>query len=84
MHTYKNIHKSASYCFLSTEKTSVPQNSTPNSYSSTVLSLTGSTASLGIDCQAYCVTSQRENTSMQGETHALRFPFNLTGIEVER
>lgn len=84
-HTLKHTQKS----FLSTEKPSVPQKSLSNSYSSAVLSLSGSEASLGIDCQAYCVyhlsaISQRENTSMLGETHALRFPFNLTGIEVER
>lgn len=86
-HPQKRTQKSPDR-FLSTEKPSVPQKSLSNSYSSAVLSLSGSRASLGIDCQAYCVyhlntISQRESTSMLGETHALRFPFNLTGIEVE-
>lgn len=73
----------------STEKILFPQKSLSNSYSSVVLRLSGSKASLGIDCQTYCLyqlsaISQKESTSMLGETHALRFPFNLTGIEVER
>lgn len=85
----KNIHKRALMVLTSTEKISFPQKSLSNSYSSVVLRLSGSKASLGIDCQAYClyqlsVISQKESTSMLGETHALRFPFNLTGIEVER
>lgn len=87
MHMHTGTQRSPD-SFLSTE-TSVPQKILSNSYSSALLSLSGSKASLGIDCQAYCVyhlsaISQRENTSILGETHALRFPFNLTGIEVER
>lgn len=71
---------------LSAEKITVPQKSLSNSYSSVVFSLSGSGASLGIDCQAYCLhhlsaVSQGENTSTLGETRALRFPFNLTEIE---
>lgn len=85
---YKKHTKKSPDSFLSTETTPVPQKSLSNSYSSALLSLSGSKASVGIDCQAYCVyhlstISQGENTSILGETHALRFPFNLTGIEVE-
>lgn len=74
--------------FLPPKRHQFPQKSLCNSYSSALFSLSGSGASVGIDCQAYCVyhrstVSQAENTSILGETHALRFPFNLTGIEVE-
>lgn len=70
-HTKQNKSRDS---FLSTEKSLVPQKSPTNSYSSALLTLSGSEASLGIDCQAYCVyylstISQRENTSMLGERH---------------
>lgn len=83
----KHTQKSPDDC-LSAEKITVPQKSLSNSCSSVAFSLSGSGASLGIDCQAYClhhlsVVSQGENTSTLGETRALRFPFNLTEIEAE-
>lgn len=83
----KHTQKRPEDC-LSAEKITVPQKSLSNSYSSVVFSLSGSGASLGIDCQAYCLhhlsaISQGENTSTLGETRALRFSFNLTEIEAE-
>lgn len=83
----KHTQKRPEDC-LSAEKITVPQKSLSNSYSSVVFSLSGSGASLGIGCQAYCLhhlsaVSQGENTSTLGETRALRFSFNLTEIEAE-
>ena len=82
----EHTQKSPDDC-LSAEKISVPQKSSSNSYSSIVFSLSGSGASLGIDCQAYCLNHLRavqgENTSTLGETRALRFSFNLTEIEAK-
>lgn len=82
-HTQKSSDDS-----LSAENITVPQKSLSNSYSSAVFSLSGSRGSRGIDWQAYCLhhpgaVSLSENTSMLGETRALRFPFNLIEIEVE-
>lgn len=68
----KNTQKSPDDC-LSAEKITVSQKSFSNSYSIVVFSLSGSGASLGIDCQAYCLYHlalyHRTRTHQRWERH---------------